>query len=254
MAIVNTHIPLTSQSCEDMIQAIVAAYPFCRTEVITETAFGRPLRTLVIGNGPRKVIYSAAHHANEWITSLLLLKFAEDFAQAIDWHASHLHEFIKGKRNLNEELAIKLESQLGIPFKTWMSMHNGYIYDCIAIEERQTEEQVARDFECACDSIFNIQTLYKRLGLSLQACNERVKKIKELFPFDLLSSNELKMQVAGMYKHSEKVQIDEKNMLTWLILNYLEISKIQPLDNYENGNALQAAKEIATITFSGRFL
>ena len=83
MAIVNTHIPLTSQSCEDMIQAIVATYPFCRTEVITETAFGRPIRTLVIGNGPRKVIYSAAHHANEWITSLLLLKFAEDFAQAI---------------------------------------------------------------------------------------------------------------------------------------------------------------------------
>ena len=83
MAIVNTSIPITSQACDDMIRAIVAAYPFCRTEVITETAFGRPLRTLVIGNGPRKVIYSAAHHANEWITSLLLLQFAEDFAQAI---------------------------------------------------------------------------------------------------------------------------------------------------------------------------
>lgn len=83
MPIVNPTIPITAQSCEDMILAIVAAYPFCRTEVITETAFGRPIRTLVIGNGPRKVIYSAAHHANEWITSLLLLKFAEDFAQAI---------------------------------------------------------------------------------------------------------------------------------------------------------------------------
>jgi g-D-glutamyl-meso-diaminopimelate peptidase len=41
------------------------------------------VRTLVIGNGPRKVVYSAAHHANEWITSLLLLKFAEEFARAI---------------------------------------------------------------------------------------------------------------------------------------------------------------------------
>lgn len=171
----------------------------------------------------------------------------KDFARAIDWQASHLNEFIKGKRNLNEDLAIKLESQLGIPFKTWMSMHNGYIYDCIAIEERQTEEQVACDFECACDGIFNIQALYKRLGLSLQSCNERVKRLREMFPFDLLSSNELKMQVAGMYKHSEKVQIDEKNMLTWLILNYLEISKIQPLDNYEEGNALLAAEEIAAM-------
>ncbi len=83
MAIVRTDIPITSESCEQMIFALVEKYPFCRTEVIATTAYGRPLRTLVIGNGPRKVIYSASHHANEWITSLVLLKFAEDFARAI---------------------------------------------------------------------------------------------------------------------------------------------------------------------------
>lgn len=83
MSIVRTDIPITSQSCERMILELVQAYPFCRTEVIATTAFQRPIRTLVIGNGPRKVIYSAAHHANEWITALLLLKFAEDLAQAI---------------------------------------------------------------------------------------------------------------------------------------------------------------------------
>ena len=83
MPIVNTTQPITAARCDEYILAIVAAYPFCRTEVITETAFSRPVRTLVIGNGPRKVVYSAAHHANEWITSLLLLKFAEEFAQAI---------------------------------------------------------------------------------------------------------------------------------------------------------------------------
>ena len=83
MAIVRTDIPITSESCEQMILAIVEKYPFCRTEIISTTAFQRSLRTLVIGNGPRKVIYSASHHANEWITSLVLLKFAEDLAQAI---------------------------------------------------------------------------------------------------------------------------------------------------------------------------
>ena len=83
MPIVNTTQPITAARCEEYILRIVETYPFCQTEVITETAFSRPIRTLVIGNGPRKVIYSAAHHANEWITSLLLLKFAEEFAQAI---------------------------------------------------------------------------------------------------------------------------------------------------------------------------
>lgn len=83
MAIVNTTVPITAASCDQMIREIVNTYPFCRTELLTTTAFQRPIRTLVIGEGPRKVIYSAAHHANEWITALVLLKFAEEFAQAI---------------------------------------------------------------------------------------------------------------------------------------------------------------------------
>ena len=83
MALVRTDIPITSKSCDRMIQEIVEAYPFCRTEVITDTAYGRPVRTLVIGNGPRKVIYSAAHHANEWLTATVLLKFIEDYAEAL---------------------------------------------------------------------------------------------------------------------------------------------------------------------------
>ena len=83
MPIVNTAVPITVQSCDEMIQKIVETYPFCRTELLTSTAFQRPIRTLVVGNGPRKVIYTAAHHANEWITSLVLLKFAEELAEAI---------------------------------------------------------------------------------------------------------------------------------------------------------------------------
>lgn len=83
MPIVNTALPITSQSCDRMIRELVEMYPFLRTELLTTTAFQRPVRTIVIGTGKRKVIYSAAHHANEWITALVLLKFAEDFAEAV---------------------------------------------------------------------------------------------------------------------------------------------------------------------------
>ena len=84
MPIVTTDVPTTSARNDAIIQNIVRTYPFCRTELLATTAFGRPIRTLVIGNGPRKVIYTAAHHANEWITTPLLLKFAEEFAAAIE--------------------------------------------------------------------------------------------------------------------------------------------------------------------------
>jgi g-D-glutamyl-meso-diaminopimelate peptidase len=74
---------MTSQLNDETIQKIVETYPFCRTEILTTTAFDRPLRTLVIGRGPRKVLYTAAHHANEWITAPVILKFVEELAQAI---------------------------------------------------------------------------------------------------------------------------------------------------------------------------
>ena len=84
MAIVKTDVPQTSELCNNTILELVKIYPFLRTELLTETAFGRKIRTLVIGKGKRKVIYSAAHHANEWITTPILLKFAEELAEAIE--------------------------------------------------------------------------------------------------------------------------------------------------------------------------
>lgn len=83
MAIVKTDVPMTSALCSEIITELVQTYPFCRTELLTTSAFGRPVRTLVIGTGRRKVIYTAAHHANEWITAPVVLKFVEDMAQAM---------------------------------------------------------------------------------------------------------------------------------------------------------------------------
>ena len=74
---------MTSRLCNETIQQLVQTYPFLRSEQLTTSAFGRPIRTLVLGEGERQVLYSASHHANEWITTPVLLKFAEELAEAI---------------------------------------------------------------------------------------------------------------------------------------------------------------------------
>ncbi len=84
MAIVETKVPMTSALCEQTILKLTERYPSLKTEVLTTTAFGRPVQALVIGQGERKVLYSAAHHANEWITAPVLLKFAEELAEAVE--------------------------------------------------------------------------------------------------------------------------------------------------------------------------
>ena len=84
MPIVNTDAPITSARNESLIQQLAEIYPAIRQETIGRTAFGRPISAMVIGSGPRKVLYTAAHHANEWITAYILLKFAEDLAAALE--------------------------------------------------------------------------------------------------------------------------------------------------------------------------
>ncbi len=82
MAIVRTDIPMTASLAGETIAKLLDAYPAFQSRVLTTTAYGRNLQTLVIGQGQRQVLYSAAHHANEWITTPVLLKFAEELAEA----------------------------------------------------------------------------------------------------------------------------------------------------------------------------
>ena len=84
MSIVRTDIPMTSAQAEETLEALAAAYPFLQTELLARTAFGRPITAASLGRGDRRVLYSAAHHANEWLTATVLLKFLEDYAQALE--------------------------------------------------------------------------------------------------------------------------------------------------------------------------
>ena len=63
-------------------QGLAARYPFLTTGEIGRSVLGKPLWSLRLGAGENRVLYSAAHHANEWITAPLLMKFAEDLARA----------------------------------------------------------------------------------------------------------------------------------------------------------------------------
>lgn len=82
MSVVRTDVPMTSALNEQTILQLAEMYPFIEVEKLTDTAFGRPVWAMTMGDGDRRVLYTAAHHANEWITAPLLLKFAEDVAEA----------------------------------------------------------------------------------------------------------------------------------------------------------------------------
>ena len=83
MPIVQTDVPMTSRLASRAVSLLALRYDACRADLLTFSGFGRPVRMLWIGRGQRRLLFSAAHHANEWLTATVLLKFAEDYARAI---------------------------------------------------------------------------------------------------------------------------------------------------------------------------
>lgn len=80
--VVPTDIAWCSALTGYCVRGLAARYPFISAGEIGKSAMGRPLWRLGIGSGENRVMYNGAHHANEWITTPLLLKFAEELAAA----------------------------------------------------------------------------------------------------------------------------------------------------------------------------
>ena len=80
--VVNTQVSYSSEILEKNIRNLKLIYPFLEVGEIGKSVLNKSLPYIKIGNGNKKVFYSAAFHANEWITSPVLMKFLEEYAQA----------------------------------------------------------------------------------------------------------------------------------------------------------------------------
>jgi len=79
--VVFTDIDYTYEIMERDIRGLVARYPFIELGIAGKSVLGKNLYYIKLGNGPTEVFYNGAHHALEWITAPLLLKFIENFAR-----------------------------------------------------------------------------------------------------------------------------------------------------------------------------
>ena len=81
-AVVPDCVPFFSNLTGYCVRGLAARYPFLFTGEIGRSVLGRPLWSLRLGAGENRVLYHAGIHANEWITTPLLLRFCEELAKA----------------------------------------------------------------------------------------------------------------------------------------------------------------------------
>ena len=82
-SLVPTNISYNALLTEFIAEGLAVRYPFIDVSVVGRSFMGKPLVLFKMGKGDKKVFANASHHANEWITTPLLLKFVEEYAKGV---------------------------------------------------------------------------------------------------------------------------------------------------------------------------
>lgn len=90
--IVQTNISYTYAIMMQDINELKNRYSFLKTGSIGYSVLGKSIPYIRIGDGAKEVMYNASFHANEWITTVLLMKFIEEFCIAYEQN-SKIYEY-----------------------------------------------------------------------------------------------------------------------------------------------------------------
>ncbi len=112
--VVTMDVAPTYEIVQRQIEGLKARYPFLETGSIGRSVMGRELYYIRLGRGAREVSYNASHHANESITTPLVMEFIENYAKAYSVGASILGYNIRELFNLTSIYIVPLVNPDGV--------------------------------------------------------------------------------------------------------------------------------------------
>jgi g-D-glutamyl-meso-diaminopimelate peptidase len=69
------------KNVEDMIFSLCARYSFLKLKIIGKSELNKNIYSLYLGENDKKILYMGAFHGQEWMTSLIILKFIEGICE-----------------------------------------------------------------------------------------------------------------------------------------------------------------------------
>jgi len=237
--LVTDEVAFCSPLTEAAERGLEARYPFIERSSYGKSAMGKTLYALRIGTGKRVIGFGGGIHANEWITTPLLLKFLEDYAIAL-----------VNDRDIGDIRARTLYNSVSLyltPFQNpdGIDLVTGYLYD-------GTSYELARRIAMSYPVIpfpngwkANIRGI--DLNLQFPAGWEKARAIKfskgfrSPAPRDYVGSKPLEAPEAkALAEYTETIPFDR--LLTYHTQGeviYWQYESCEPKDAYKIGKALK---------------
>lgn len=174
--VVPDNIPITYEVLLFCIEGLKARYPFITSKSIGKSVMGRDILSLKLGRGAKQLFYNASHHANEWITTNVLLYFLEEYAFSV---ANGKNLFRQSAQTLFENSTLFLVPMVnpdGVDLATgWLN--SGEFYNKAV--------RISEDFpEIPFPTGWKANIVGTDLNLNYPALWERAKQIKYSLGFD----------------------------------------------------------------------
>lgn len=173
----------------------------------------------------------------------------QELAMQLGIQKSQLNEIIKGKRALTADITILLEKALGISAEYWMNLQSQYEIDLARIKEKNIQK-------CTNIESWNLIKQYvptnyfKKQGYLSGDLSDNIDKVKSIY--DVISIEGIVQKVAqqhiALHRKSEKLILDDKNILAWNMLAKYEAKK-QQVNSFNFDNLPALKRELQTIFF-----
>ena len=79
----NRRMNYTFESLQTDLTSLKGVFPFIQINTIGNSVLGKPIQEIKIGTGPKKVQINASFHANEWITTPILMALVNNYLLAL---------------------------------------------------------------------------------------------------------------------------------------------------------------------------